>query len=569
MTKQKLPLLKLQLDQSFLDSTFQGVNSRLDKHEEMILELQNRIKNIPTNEDLKKFKNSLLKDIDDKNKKLSDKIDEIEERFNNQIQELEDSFSQRLLENSNMLNLTLRRQFDQIRQKLPGSDDKNAEIEKKIRNLERYLLKVDKNSQTTHECLQQVASAINLLDNTKIPIEDFKNDTGIINDNDQDANNAVNPNVNEDNNTNNDSNTEKTNNNDNNENSKNDSGSKSQSNAQNNNNINSNVNNNNNNSNSNSNNNNSNSNTNNNNSSNNNSSSNSNNSNDKTSDNVIPNNNKSIKLDENIYYILKEPISTVNDNFHSLSKQIKLLKEKIEAQQALIEKRPKEMIQITPKSQEPATHGLDITSIHPYPAVVAHWRDPPELPAIHPFLNIGEVVDYIYRIVPRIQAHMTAMQGKIVENASEISNKAERILVEKMFEKIQSVISGLSKRVSELKEGYDQTPSRDEINSIVTSMVKMISQQSQTSIGRLKCIACGREIPQVTGAMSTDEALNALGPVSNSTVFHVNTPSNVDVRYGDTDHFDSEIIEAPLSIRPNKISAQVILPLNQNSKKPK
>ena len=248
--------------------------------------------------------------------------------------------------------------------------------------------------------------------------------------------------------------------------------------------------------------------------------------------------------------------------------KIKLLKEKIEAQRILNEKRPQQMIQITQEPQQ-ATHEFDITSIHPYPPVAAHWRDPPELPPIHPFLNIGEVVDYIYRIVPRLQAHMTAMQAKIVENAGEISNKVERMVIEKMFEKFQTVISGLSKRVAELKEGYDRTPSRDEINSIVTSMIKMISQESQTSIGRLRCIACGREIPQVTGAMSEDEAINALGPVSNSTVFHVHEPSNIGVRYGDTEHFDSEIVEAPLSIRPNKISTQVILPLNQNSKKPK
>ena len=58
MSKPKLPLLRLQLDQTSLDSTFQGITARLNKHEEMIIELQNRIKNIPSNEDLLKFKNS-------------------------------------------------------------------------------------------------------------------------------------------------------------------------------------------------------------------------------------------------------------------------------------------------------------------------------------------------------------------------------------------------------------------------------------------------------------------------------------------------------------------------------
>ena len=530
MSKPKLPLLRLQLDQTSLDSTFQGITARLNKHEEMIIELQNRIKNIPSNEDLLKFKNSLFSEIDAKHQKLSDKINEIEERINNQIKDLEDSFSERLLENSNMINLSVRRQFDQIKQKLPGMDEKNADIEIKIRNLERHLSKVEKNNQTTYDCLQQVASAINLLDNSNISniIESNKYDN--VNDGSNDDNNDNNAN-----NSNNDINSSSANDNDNT-----------------NNNANNNANNN----------------TNNNANNNTNSSSSNINKNVKYSGKSINNKNKAIVLDENIYYILKDPITTVNNNFRSLGKEIKLLKDKIEQQQIPNEEKPHEMIQITQETNQP-THEFDITSIHPYPPVAAHWRDPPELPAIHPFLNIGEVVDYIYRIVPRLQAHMSAMQAKIVENSGDITNKVDRSLVEKMFEKFQAVVSGLSKRVSELKEGYDHTPSRNEINSIVESMIGMITQESQTSIGRLKCIACGREIPQVTGAMSEDEAFNALGPVTNSTVFHVHSPANVGVRYGDSEHFDSEIVESPLSIRPNKISKEVILPLNQNSKKPK
>lgn len=198
MSKPKLPLLRLQLDQTSLDSTFQGITARLNKHEEMIIELQNRIKNIPSNEDLLKFKNTLFSEIDAKHQKLSDKINEIEERINNQIKDLEDSFSERLLENSNMINLSVRRQFDQIKQKLPGMDEKNADIEIKIRNLERHLSKVERNNQTTYDCLQQVASAINLLDNSNISniIESNKydnvNDGSNVDNNDDNANNSNN-----------------------------------------------------------------------------------------------------------------------------------------------------------------------------------------------------------------------------------------------------------------------------------------------------------------------------------------------------------------------------------------
>ena len=166
-------------------------------------------------------------------------------------------------------------------------------------------------------------------------------------------------------------------------------------------------------------------------------------------------------------------------------------------------------------------------------------------------MNIGEVVDYIYRMVPKLQAHLTAMQGKIVENANDILGKVDKSLVEKMFEKFQAVIGEMAGRVDELKDCIEETATRDEINAMIEDIFNSMTQGGQTAIGRVRCIACGREIPQVTGATSEEDATRMLGQPTNSYAGKGGT-TNLGLLYAKKDGMDSAIIESPRSIRPFK-----------------
>jgi hypothetical protein len=199
--------------------------------------------------------------------------------------------------------------------------------------------------------------------------------------------------------------------------------------------------------------------------------------------------------------------------------------------------------------------------------MVAHWRDPPDLPAIHQFTNVGELVDYVYRLLPKLQAHMSAMQAKIVENAADLLGKVDKSLVEKMFEKFQAVIGEIRGRVDELKDAVEQTATREEINEMLEDIIGSLSQEGQTAIGRMKCMACGRDIPQVAGAISELEAQRALGTPPNSMVFKGPGAGKVGVVYQTKEGFDSGIIESPRSIRPFKPSSRVQKP--QKPKSPK
>ncbi|KAK8897098.1 hypothetical protein M9Y10_015032 [Tritrichomonas musculus] len=420
------PFVRLQLDESFLEKAFKQVTDRLDRHEEMILELQRLLKEKPDRTEIQELHNSISKEIESKTSEIYKKIDDLESRLNDKIKDLEENFENRLMDTANMINLTMRQKFDDLEHRLPtGLGSQDNELTERLQTLEETVFNNGKKLHLTREAVQQIASAISLFNNT------------------------------------------------------------------------------------------------------------------------------SAKLDNNLFDTLKKSVTSVTSNIQSLFAALAQLKDVVSAQ-TIIDRRSNEPVTVTREG----SNDFDITSIHPYPSMVAHWRDPPELPLIHPFLNMGEVVDYIYRLVPKLQAHLTAMQAKIVENASDILGKVDKSLVEKMFEKFQSVIGEMAGRVDELKDAIEQTATRDEINDMVEDILNSMNQEGQTAVGRMRCMACGREIPQVVGAITEDEAQRILGPPPNSQVYRGKT-SNYGVLYREKDGFDSGIVESPRSIRPFKPATRV------------
>ena len=113
-------------------------------------------------------------------------------------------------------------------------------------------------------------------------------------------------------------------------------------------------------------------------------------------------------------------------------------------------------------------------------------------------------------------------------------------------------------RVDELKDCIEQTATREEINGMVEDIFNNMSQGGQTAVGRVRCIACGREIPQVTGATTEEDATRMLGQPPNSFVTGSKQASSTSLGmlYSKRDGFDSNIIESPRSVRPFKPSTR-------------
>lgn len=91
---------------------------------------------------------------------------------------------------------------------------------------------------------------------------------------------------------------------------------------------------------------------------------------------------------------------------------------------------------------------------------------------------------------------------------------------------------------------------------MVEEILSSINHEGNTAIGRVKCIACGRDINQVTGASNEEELLKTLGNAPNSHTFQIGSRV-VGVQYTNRDKFDSAIIESPRSVRPFRPASQM------------
>jgi predicted nuclease with TOPRIM domain len=194
-------------------------------------------------------------------------------------------------------------------------------------------------------------------------------------------------------------------------------------------------------------------------------------------------------------------------------------------------------------SSEPA---INFGELRPYPPVTAHWTETPTLPLITQFTGFPDLIDYIYRLVPKLQGHLNAMHGKLVKMNEDMLSKMDRGLVEKMFDQFQQVVHDIKTRVDDLKDALEQTATREEINRILEDLVNSLNMESETAIGTVKCIACGRDITKVTGSMTETEVDRVLGHAPYAIAQHVNP---VRVSYSGQEGFDSAITESPRSVR--------------------
>lgn len=203
----------------------------------------------------------------------------------------------------------------------------------------------------------------------------------------------------------------------------------------------------------------------------------------------------------------------------------------------------------------------DLTKVRPYSEIQTHWQDRPRLPEIRPFLKIEEVVDHIYKVQPYIQAYLNSMHGKLLESSTQLQQKVDKNLVEKMFERMQGIVADINLALNRLKDEVQQTATRKEINGFIEELMKSTRSDAQTAVGRVRCIACGRETMQITGAMTEAEIERALGSNTPNSLVRGVSNHKPGVSYSSTDGFDSAIVEEPRSKRP----AQTIMSQSQYS----
>lgn len=122
--------------------------------------------------------------------------------------------------------------------------------------------------------------------------------------------------------------------------------------------------------------------------------------------------------------------------------------------------------------------------------------------------------------------------------------------IEKILERFQNVIQEIAQRMDELKEFLEDTASRSEINDLVSDII--LTMQTETAAGAVKCIACGRDIVKVVGSATESEANKILGPPPTSYAFKRGQQTSYSVQYTNREGFDSLIVESPKAIKPIK-----------------
>ena len=199
---------------------------------------------------------------------------------------------------------------------------------------------------------------------------------------------------------------------------------------------------------------------------------------------------------------------------------------------------------------------LDISNLEPAKEVKVAWEVPPVLPKLHKFDSIIDNVGYTYQMVPKLQAYLYSMHDRMDDLTT---NTRDFSGLEDLLAKLKDSILAMDKELNQLKNALKKSVTRQE----VLDMLRDNEEMTGTSVGSVRCIACGREVTQVAGAMSEIDALKTLGAPPNSIAVFGNSTrvsqmytndSSLDYNGTTTRGLDTGIIESPRSTRSYKAS---------------
>ena len=200
---------------------------------------------------------------------------------------------------------------------------------------------------------------------------------------------------------------------------------------------------------------------------------------------------------------------------------------------------------------------MDLEDLNPQPNYVASWRDPPVLPEVEKFAAVKDAVGYVYELVPKLQGYMNAMHGRIVDTVDEMAGMLDKEGLERLLEKLRKAIVDMDDELSELKSGLRRNVTRADVIAMINEALGL-QTDVETSVGAVKCIACGREMVQVVGASSEADATRRLGtPVNSLTVPAVQGGGAVGQMFSNADTLQTGIVEQPRSIRPFRAACKV------------
>jgi bacterioferritin-associated ferredoxin len=177
--------------------------------------------------------------------------------------------------------------------------------------------------------------------------------------------------------------------------------------------------------------------------------------------------------------------------------------------------------------------------------VTRSFNDPPNLPPLHKFSELTEPVDYIYQLVPILQAILNCFKDRITDLDRPFPAESA---IRALLDQIGAAIAGLANELAELRAAMHKALTRADVIRIVKGMLTMEEVADQTAVGVVKCIACGREMRQVAGALTEEDALRLLGEPSTSLVRVPSIGVPLNQLFASPKSFDS--VDSPRAARP-------------------
>jgi hypothetical protein len=160
---------------------------------------------------------------------------------------------------------------------------------------------------------------------------------------------------------------------------------------------------------------------------------------------------------------------------------------------------------------------FDISDLRPRPQFLASWRDPPDLPPIFKFQDIRDLVDHVYDLEPHLQGHLTAIHNRIVETVGALERCIDRPALDLMIEKLRRAIVDMDNEIGELRRSLTKSLTRaDVMGMIAQAMTAAGTEAAETAVGAVRCMACGKEIRHVVGALAEADAMRRFGNPTNT-----------------------------------------------------
>lgn len=251
-------------------------------------------------------------------------------------------------------------------------------------------------------------------------------------------------------------------------------------------------------------------------------------------------------LNEHLHKVLQGSTDLITNNFKSIFGTLEKYKSDFNQYFKDLQKLREDF----DKEQERNKHAIEIdfTKIDPQPDFKTNWKVKPILPDMFKFTNITEVIEYFYSLQPKLQGYLSAMHERVVDNTIGLENATDKATLDKLLEKLRRAILEMDSDLSELRNGIGKNLTRKEVLKMINEALHPDENDNGTSVGTVKCIACGRETPIVNGAISENEATRKLGiPPNSLTLLNLNG-SNTQM-YSSLSSLKSGINENPKSVK--------------------